>query len=117
MKVWIMKLSEVMIKLDLEIISKKPFKKDAVIDYGYTSDLLSQVLGKAKSGSIWITIQSHLNIVGVAVMTGISAIVVCEGHDVPEEVIEKADEEGIVLFKSPENAYRLSGKLYECGIR
>lgn len=112
-----MELSEIMIKLELEKISKESFIDGVAVESGYTCDLLSQVLGKAKSHSIWITIQSHLNIIGVAVMAGISAIIVCEGHDVPEEVVEKADEEGIVLFKSPENAYRLSGKLYECGIR
>jgi len=113
----IMELSEIMKKLKLENINKEPIIDGLTLEHGYTCDLLSQVLGKAKSSSIWITIQSHLNIIGVAVMVGISAIIVCEGHDVPEEVITKADEEGIVLFKSPENAYRLSGKLYKCGIR
>ena len=112
-----MELSEIMIKLELENINKAPVNDGIPIEYGYTCDLLSQVLGKAKSGSLWITIQSHLNIIGVAVMSGISSIVVCEGHEVPQEVIEKADEEGIVLYKSPGNAYRLSGKLYECGVR
>ena len=112
-----MELSEIMVKLELENINKKPIIDGVTVESGYTCDLLSQVLGKAKTCSIWTTIQSHLNIIGVAVMVGISAIIVCEGHDVPEEVIDKADEEGIVLFKSPENAFQLSGKLYECGIR
>jgi len=112
-----MELSDIMIKLELENINKGSIIDGVSVEFGYTCDLLSQVLGKAKSNSIWTTIQSHLNIVGVAVMTGISAIIVCEGHEVPEEVIEKADEEGIVLFKSADNAFWLSGKLYECGIR
>ena len=112
-----MELSEIMVKLELENINNEPLIDGVSVEYGYTCDLLSQVLGKAKSHSIWTTIQSHLNIIGVAVMAGISAIIVCEGHDVPVEVIEKADEEGIVLFKSADNAFRLSGKLYECGIR
>jgi len=112
-----MELSEIMTELNLENINKKPIIDGVSVEYGYSCDLLSQVLGKAKGSSIWMTIQSHLNIIGVAVMVGISAIIVCEGHDVPEEVISKADEEGIVLFKSPENAYRLSGKLYECAKR
>ena len=112
-----MRLSEIADKLNLQNINKKPIREDVLISHGYTSDLLSQVLARAKNDSIWITVQSHLNTIGVAVMTGISAVIVCEGHDVPDEVIEKADEEQIALFKSQESAFQLSGKLFECGIR
>lgn len=112
-----MKLSEIVAELKLECLNEKPINGDLTIDSGYVSDLMSQVLASAKSNSIWMTIQSHLNIVGVAVMAGISAIVVCEGHDVASNVIVKADEEKIALFKSNENAFRLTGKLYEKGLR
>ena len=112
-----MKLSDIITQLNLEKTNKGPIKDEEDINTGYASDLLSQVLAGAKSNSIWLTVQSHLNIIGVAVMAGISAVVICDGHDVPENVIEKADEEGVALFKSTENAFRLAGKLYECGIR
>ncbi|MEW5936257.1 MAG: iron-sulfur binding hydrogenase [Candidatus Thermoplasmatota archaeon] len=112
-----MKLSEIILRLNLQNVNKQPIKDDVSIVEGYTCDLLSQVLANASPNSIWITIQSHLNVIGVAVMAGIPAVVVCEGHDIPDHVIEKADEERIALFKSPENAFQLSGKLYECGIR
>ena len=85
--------------------------------HGYACDLLSQVLRGSESGAMWFTIQSHLNIVGVAVMAEIPAIVICEGMEVPGEVITKANQEGIAVFKSQETAYTLSGKLYELGIR
>ena len=112
-----MKLSEIVAELELECLNEKPINGDSPIDSGYVSDLMSQVLASAKSNTIWITIQSHLNIVGVAVMAGISAIVICEGHDVAANVIMKADEEKIALFKSKEKAFRLAGKLYEKGLR
>ena len=113
-----MKLSEIITKLDLEKLNKKPIGDDTTISNGYVGDLLSQVLGAIKpDASIWMTIQRHLNIIGVAVMAGIPAIVICEGHDVPNEVIEKADAENIALLRSKDNAFQLSGKLYECGIK
>ena len=112
-----MKLSELMAELDLQIMNRKPIKDDVTVAQGYACDLLSQVLASAKNNSIWMTVQSHLNIIGVAVMAGISAVVVCEGHDIPDNVIQKADEEQVALFKSQENAFQLSGKLYERGIR
>lgn len=112
-----MRLSEIIAGLDLQNVNRKPIDEGQDITCGYACDLLSQVLASAKADCIWITIQSHLNTIGVAVMAGISAVIICEGHDVPDEVVDKADEEGIAVFKSPENAFQLSGKLYERGIR
>jgi len=112
-----MKLSEIITELDLENINNKPINDKITIKSCYVCDLLSQVLAGAKSDSIWITIQSHLNVIGVALMTGISAVIVCEGHAVPDNVIQKADDENIAIFQSKESAYNLAGKLYECGIR
>jgi serine kinase of HPr protein (carbohydrate metabolism regulator) len=112
-----MRLSEIMGLLDLEILNKKPIDKEIMITNGYIGDLLSQVLATVKPNSLWITIQRHLNIVGVAVTANIPAIIICEGHDVPFNVIQKADEEKIVLLRSKENSFQLAGKLYECGIR
>ena len=112
-----MKLSDVIVELDLQVMNKKPIRDDKIIESAYVCDLLSQVLAGAKSDSIWITVQSHMNIIGVAVMASISAIIVCEGHDIPGNVIEKADEEHVALFTSNDNAFMLSGKLYGHGIR
>ncbi len=112
-----LKLLKIEEKLDLENLNKKPIDGDVTISNGYIGDLLSQVLASVKPDSIWITIQRHLNIIGVAVMANIPAIVICEGHDVPENVIEKADEEKIAIFKSQDSAFQLAGKLIECGIK
>ena len=113
-----MKLSEIITALDLETLNKKPIKDEVIIKYGYIGDLLSQVLAAVKpNSSIWITIQRHLNIMGVAVMAGIPAVIICEGHDVPDNVIEKADEEQIALFRSQDNAFQIAGKLHKCGIK
>ena len=112
-----MKLAEILSVLDLENTNNKPINDEITIKSCYVCDLLSQVLAGAKRDSIWITIQSHLHVIGVAVMAGISAVIVCEGHIVPDNMIQKADDEKIALFKSKESAYYLSGKLYECGIR
>jgi hypothetical protein len=114
-----MKLSEIEEALGLESVNGKPIDGDRTITHGYSGDLLSLVLANARAGddTIWLTIQNHLNIIGVASLAGITAIVVCEGHEVPDDVTGKADEEGIAVFRSPESAFLLGGKLYERGIR
>lgn len=111
-----MKLSDIINELELEIVNRGQVDMMSAIRFGYACDLLSQVLASVKEDSIWITIQNHLNIIGVATMASIPAIIVCEGHEISDEVIDKADEEDIAIFKSKENAFRLSGKLYKCGI-
>ncbi|SHH51058.1 iron-sulfur binding hydrogenase [Thermosipho atlanticus] len=105
-----------------KIIEQIPVKKvlwnsDYEISHAYTGDLLSMVMKNAKSDSIWITVQSHVNIVAVASMVGIRAIILCEGKDFSQETVEKAKDEGITLLKSNENAYTISGKLYELGLK
>lgn len=113
-----MKLSEIITKLDLETLNNKPIKNNVEISHGYIGDLLSQVLASIKPNlSLWITIQCHLNIVGVAVMAGIPVIIICESHEVPNEVIAKADEENIAILRCKDNAFQLAGKLYKCGIK
>ncbi len=113
----LLKLSEIIKKLDLEILNKKQIDKELKITNGYIGDLLSQVLASVKPNSLWMTIQCHLNIIGVAAMANIPVVIICEGHDVPDEVIAKADEEQVALLRSQENAFQLAGELYESGIR
>ena len=48
---------------------------DKEIQGCYMSDLLSWVMGHAKRGECWITIMSHLNIVAVASLLALLAIV------------------------------------------
>ena len=49
---------------------------------GYTSDLLSDVMSKAKDGFVLVTIQAHKNTVAVASMLGLVAVILCNGRPV-----------------------------------
>lgn len=112
-----MKLGQLIEELGLLVLNKTNVDDDIKINNGYASDLLSQVMSKAEEGSIWLTTQSHQNIIGVASMTGIKGIVVCEDHDVLDEVIAAADKEGIAILKSTDGIFSLAGKLYAQGVR
>jgi len=77
----------------------------------YISDLLSRVLGGCQPGDVWITVQSSLNMVAVAMMTDASCVILPEGLTAPDNVVDKANEEGLVIFKSDESAYELALKI------
>jgi len=109
-----MKIREIAEKLGLKHVCGN---LDEEVKYGFTCDLLSEVLGRAKPGTLWITVQTHVNIVAVATVVGIKGIVLCNGHEYDKETVEKAIQSGIVLLKSEENSFLVSGKIYELGLR
>lgn len=79
-----------------------------IINGVYCGDLLSWVMSKAKAGNVWITIQSHINVIAVASLIGITAIIIVEGSEVGEEVIKKAQEEEIAIFTTDKPAYEIA---------
>ena len=109
-----MKLHELVETMNFEVICGS---LEVEIRRGYTGDLLSEVMGGAPGDSIWVTVQSHPNIVAVAVLAGIKAIVLTSGRKYDEETIEKARKEGITLLTSEKNSFIVSGELYEKGVR
>ncbi|MCJ7752545.1 MAG: serine kinase, partial [Armatimonadetes bacterium] len=70
-----MTVTEVAEALGLEIVTGQGHL-DRSITGGCVSDLLSYVMGNAAAGNLWITIQVHPNIVGVAELLDLAGIVV-----------------------------------------
>ena len=84
---------------------------ESSIDGVYAGDLLSWVMAKAKTGNLWLTIMSNVNIVAVAALTEISAIILAEDVQCDTEVLTVANEKGINILSSPLSVYQLSVKL------
>lgn len=78
----------------------------------YVSDLLSDVMGKAQAGMMWITSQVHKNIVAVASLKELSAIVIVNERPVDKELLEQAVDEDVVILASNLPAFETAGKLY-----
>lgn len=106
-----MTLSEIQDSLELKAVTKVTCP-DRKVEGGYASDLLSWVMAHAKENQLWITIQSHQNIVAVASLLGLAGIIVAEGVQVEDNTINKANEEGISIFKSDKPVYEICGRLY-----
>ncbi len=86
------------------------------IETGYVGDLLSVVMGKANPDSVWVTVQSHVNIIAVATLVDIRCIIVSEGFSVDADAIQKAIEEEIVVLTSPQSSYEIVKQLGQLGI-
>lgn len=85
---------------------------DREIRDGYCGDLLSDVMGKAPEGCIWLTVQGHQNIMAVALLREMAAVIIVGGHQPDEDTLEKANEEEIPLLLWPGSAFELAGRLW-----
>ncbi len=84
---------------------------EITITGGYTSDLLSDVMGNADEGSVLITIQAHKNSVAVASLIGMRAIILCNGRTPSEDMIVSAKQENIALIGTSDSQFTASYKV------
>ena len=110
-----MTLREMAAALELTIVSDTA-ALDQPLAGGYVSDLLSHVMGQAKAGQVWVTMQGHQNIVAVASLVGLAAVIVAGGIEPEEQTVTKAAEQEVILCKTALSTYEVAGRLYKLGI-
>jgi len=107
-----MKISDIIKALDLKVLSgSEGLSND--ISGGYTSDLLSDVIGNAREGEIWITLQTHQNIIAVASLKDLSAIIIVKGAIPETDTIKKSNIENIPVLSTPLDSFTITGRLFE----
>jgi len=106
-----MRLDEIVRALGLEILTPVA-DLSRTVDNGYTGDLLSDVLAGARSGDLWTTIQRHANVVAVAKVTGIAAIVIAGGARPSGDVLQKAEAEGVPILATPDPLFAITGRIH-----
>lgn len=112
-----MNLQEIIDTLELQLLTNpKDFSK-VNPSSGYSADLLSCVMSGAKHQSIWVTLQCHNNIVAVAALLDLTAIIITEGAQPEAETIAKANEEDITLLSTSKRSYEICGRLWQMGLR
>ena len=79
---------------------------------GYTSDLLSDVMGHAGTGNAWITIQTHRNVIAIASIRDLSVIIISCGEKPGDDTMAQSNEEGIPILGTDLSTFELTGRLY-----
>lgn len=108
-----MKLNELVDRLELEVIAG-PFEKE--VSGIYVGDLLSNVMAKAKKDNVWITVHGHQNVVAVASLTEVAAVVVVEGFKVEPAAVQKANAAEVAILRTAMTGTDLIRKLIELGV-
>lgn len=102
-------------RLDLKILAGgKALDKE--VTGVYICDLLSWVMAHAQKGNVWITVQTHTNVIAVAALLELSAVIIPEDIEVEPETLKKAEEENIPVLVSSQSAFRISKALVEMGL-
>jgi predicted transcriptional regulator len=105
------KLDDLVKELPLEVKTcKECLQKD--ITGAYVSDLLSDVMANSRDGNVWITLQTHMNIVAVAGLKNLAGIIIVGGRRVEDDIIKKAEEEKVAIMTTPMPAFEATGKIY-----
>lgn len=112
-----MNLQEIIDALELTSFTKPSNYSEITPSIGYSSDLLSCVMAGAAKKSLWVTLQSHGNIIAVASLLDLAAVIITEGAIPDPMMIEKANEENVILLGTTKPSFYVIGKLWELGLR
>jgi hypothetical protein len=107
-----MQLKEIIRQLDLKVFCGAE-NADIEVSGGYTSDLLSDVMGFARSGQVWVTLQTHKNVVAIASLKELAAILLVKGHEPDPDALSQAIEEEIPVLGTGKEAFEITGQLYK----
>lgn len=113
-----MNIKEVADALNLKLLTKD-ISEDALyaeVEGGYASDLLSNTMGQAQDGMVWVTMQGHNNVASVAALIGLSGVIVAGDAPVADDTIRKANSNDVAVFSTPLSVYDVVGKLYTMGV-
>ncbi|MBF7097831.1 DRTGG domain-containing protein [Alkalibacter mobilis] len=95
------------------ILSNSVEELDKQIENVYIGDLLSWVMSHSDSNCAWITVQTHINIVAVAVLLEMSCIILPEGLEPDENTKSKSESEGIPIITTELDAFSIACVLKE----
>jgi hypothetical protein len=112
-----MTLQKFVDQLGLVLLTDKKNLNGIIPSKGYASDLLSCVMAGASHQGLWITLQAHSNIIAVAALLDLSAIIITEDAKPDEMTIAKANEQNVILLSTPATTFTVVGKLWELGLR
>jgi hypothetical protein len=109
-----MNVQEAVAALGLQVIVPGDMTRD--LTGGYASDLLSCVMARAQAGNVWVTLQAHANVVAVACLLDLAAVLLTEGVVADDEMLARARENEVTLLGSPQPTFTVVGRLASLGV-
>ncbi len=110
-----MKLTEI-----IELTQAKVVAGDTRVNHdlqkAFSSDLMSDVLTLDDDHILLVTGLSNVQLIRTAEMADIEVVVLARNKRATKEMIELANENGLVLLETPFSIFRTSGILFKNGL-
>lgn len=110
-----MNLKEIAQLVDGKILCGKE-NIEAVVDYAFASDLMSDVLTIKVNNFILITGLANIQSIRTAEMSDIQFILFVRGKKVTDDMMSLAEDNGITIIQTDYSLYKTSGILYGAGL-
>ncbi len=107
-----MKVKDIVQALELKVYSGAE-GLDREVSGAYISDLLSDVMGNSDAGQLWLTLQTHKNVMAIASLKDLAGVILVNGHKPAENTMDQSNEEGIPILGTLLSNFETSGRLYE----
>ena len=111
-----MKLKEILTLLEAEVLTSDS-NLDLEVPCAFASDLISDILMCTKEPTLLLTGLTNTQVIRLSDMIDLLGIVFVRGKIPPKELIEMAEERGLILFSTKLTMFRSSGILYNSGLR
>lgn len=105
-------VSDIVKALNLRVFSGEEGLSRSVTG-GYVSDLLSDVMGRADEGQLWVTLQTHKNVMAIASLKELAAVILVNGNKPDDDTVQQSNEEDIPILGTTMGTFEITGKIYE----
>ncbi|MGQ1788025.1 MULTISPECIES: DRTGG domain-containing protein [unclassified Saccharicrinis] len=110
-----MKIKEIVDILDAKVVCGDCYI-DTEINYGFASDLMSDVLTLDTDKMVLITGLANMQTIRTVEMADVNCIVFVRNKQVSPEMLALAQEEDLVLLQCKYSMYNAVGKLFTAGL-
>lgn len=110
-----MKLTEIIKLTDSKVVAGKT-DKNLEVQKAFSSDLMSDVLTLDEDNILLISGLTNVQLVRTAEMADIEVVLLARDKVASEEMIELANENGLVVLETSFSIFRASGVLYKNGL-
>ena len=110
-----MQVKEIIESLDLTVFSGQE-SLDKEVTGGIISDMLSDVMAQASKGALWVTNQTHENVLAIVFFKSLAGVILPGGLELDEDAAAKAKDKKLPVILTNRSAFEIVGQLYALGI-
>lgn len=111
-----MKLAEIIQLTEARLVAGNATEKHQITS-AFSSDLMSDVLTLDTEHILLITGLANPQLIRTAEMADIEVVLLARNKKATPEMIQLAEEVGLVLLETPYSIFRASGVLYQKGLK